>query len=367
MIHLTSNSKWLPRLARSPSTWQGSCKRRKAPSPFALCQDSGSSYDYDVLGEEIDPDALFEEFEAALKNFSSLFGSSTKSDSQTDQAVQNYFIHLLCRMIFGSNKIESAGGSLDITYRLCKGIFEGLEGPDEIGERDPNYQVLKTELQQKGLPSGVEAVLRTRREIVQHAEATQHIMHQVAVLGKDITEELILQTHRLLTHQIDCHDSGLAWAQYSGVYRSTPVCAGFTAFPAPSQVPRLMRDMVAELQADLALAAQQGALDPVALSAKYCHKFVNIHPFADGNGRTCRLVLNALLLKYCCLLVCYGQDDADRDQYLGIAARGSASEMDDLDDHDHDAPAKHWKGLASFNQAHATNTARELVKILKKE
>lgn len=193
------------------------------------------------------------------------------------------------------------------------------------------------------------------------------MLHQVAVLGKDMTEDLVLETHRLLTHQIDRHDSGLAWAQYSGVYRSTPVCAGFTAFPAPSQAPRLMRGVVAELQADLALAAREGALDPVALSAKYCHKFVNIHPFADGNGRTCRLVLNARLLKYCGLLVCYGQDDADRDQYLAVAARGSASEVADLDDHDDDAPAKHWKELASFNLAHATNTARELVRILKKE
>lgn len=133
----------------------------KAPSPFSICQDkSGYDYNAHVLGE-VDADDLFNEFKAALKNVSSLFGSSTQGDDPVDQAVQKYFIDILCRMIFGSNLIENVGASLDTTYRMCKGIFEGLEGPDEIGERDPDYQALKAELEQKGLPSGVEAVLDT--------------------------------------------------------------------------------------------------------------------------------------------------------------------------------------------------------------
>ena len=64
--------------------------------------------------------------------------------------------------------------------------------------------------------------------------------------------------------------------------------------------------------------------DPVVLAAKYCHMFVNIiHPFVESNGRTCRLILNAHLLKYGGLFACFEQDDGDRDKYLEIAAAAS--------------------------------------------
>jgi len=33
-------------------------------------------------------------------------------------------------------------------------------------------------------------------------------------------------------------------------------------------------------------AEERGSLDPYHLAAKYRHKFVNIHPFFDGNGFT---------------------------------------------------------------------------------
>jgi len=36
-------------------------------------------------------------------------------------------------------------------------------------------------------------------------------------------------------------------------------------------------------------------MDPYVLASKYCHKFVNIHPFLDGDGRMCRLIMNGLL------------------------------------------------------------------------
>lgn len=334
---------------------------RGVPASFTISQDA--SYDYNVLGE-VDPDDLFDEFQAGIEDIAAHIRAVDNNDDK--KAIETHYVDVLCRMVFGSNLIESAGASLDITYRLCEGIFQGKGGPDEITERDPDYQALESELQKKGMPSGIVAVLRTRREIIQHAKATQHIIHEVAILGKDITEEIILETHGFLTHKVDCHDSGLSWSEYSGVYRSTPVVAGFNSFPEPAQVPRLMREMVTELNADIAKAVEDGCLDPVALSAKYCHKFVNIHPFADGNGRTCRLILNAILLKYCGLIVCLGEDGNDREKYLEIASTGSMNEIADLDDHDDDTPTKHWKGLASFNLSHATSSVRKLMEVLKK-
>jgi len=66
--------------------------------------------------------------------------------------------------------------------------------------------------------------------------------------------------------------------------------------------------------------ALNAGFDPVALAAKYCHMFVNIiHPFVNGNGRMCRLILNALLLKSMGgSLPAFGQDNGDRDKDFGL-------------------------------------------------
>jgi len=39
-------------------------------------------------------------------------------------------------------------------------------------------------------------------------------------------------------------------------------------------------------------------IHPIVLAAVFHHRFVNIHPFDDGNGRMARLVTNLILLKY---------------------------------------------------------------------
>ncbi|PSR88714.1 fido domain-containing protein [Coniella lustricola] len=320
-----------------------------------------ANYNYNTLGN-VDPDDLFDEFQADINDITAHILSIGEQDKQ---ALEMHYIDVLYRIVFGLNQIENAGASLDITYRICKRIFKGEGSPKEITKRNPDYQALKIELQKKKMPSNVNAVLRTRREIVQHAKATQHIIHEVAVLDKDITEELILKTHGFLTYKVDCPDSDLNWKQYSGVYRSTSVVAGFSAFPPPAHVPRLISAMVVELNADLARAVEDSSLDPVMLSAKYCHRFVNIHPFVDRNGRTCRLILNAILLKYCGLIVTLGEGEDDRTKYLEIAATGSLNEMSDLDDHDDNMPNQYWKELATFTLSHTAKNARSFLEILK--
>jgi Fic family protein len=46
-----------------------------------------------------------------------------------------------------------------------------------------------------------------------------------------------------------------------------------------------MKRFVLSLRKDIDWAVQAGSIDPVALAAKYCREFVNIHQFLDGNGR----------------------------------------------------------------------------------
>jgi Fic family protein len=60
--------------------------------------------------------------------------------------------------------------------------------------------------------------------------------------------------------------------------------------------------------------------DPFMMAAKYCDRFVNIHPFKDGNGRMCRMILDAILIKHAGIVVTLGQTDHKRDEYLFTAA-----------------------------------------------
>ena len=82
-----------------------------------------------------------------------------------------------------------------------------------------------------------------------------------------------------------------------------------------------MKELIQEFNEDIAKAEKTHSLDPFTLAAKYCNDFVMIHPFLDGNGRMCRLILNAILLKYAGVVVCLGENDESREEYLAIQRR----------------------------------------------
>ncbi|KAH7153375.1 fido domain-containing protein [Dactylonectria macrodidyma] len=327
-------------------------------SSFTIVMDE--AYDYNLL--ESDPDVLHAEFKGFVDGL-----SRALQDHEVDPHLfEDYLNDSLARMVYGSNMIESAGGGFDITMKLCRAVFRG-EIP-QFREGTDDYEAMERHLVQKNLPYDTSAVHRCHREIVQHAVAAAYLFSKVYIKGEDLSEIMILKIHCILTDQIDT-EQGISWDEYSGMYREHNVSAGLHQFPSPYLVPRAMRDMIKSFNEDIRAATECGKIDPVALAAKYCHTFVNIHPFLDGNGRVCRLILNLLLLKYGGVLVCIGEEEEDRDKYLGIAASASLARAyaDDLDDLDESHRPKHYKELASFTLQHAHTSMRKLTELMNRE
>ncbi|KAJ0164571.1 hypothetical protein CTA2_686 [Colletotrichum tanaceti] len=232
----------------------------------------------------------------------------------------------LIRAIYGSNKIERAGLGWDMTVHLCQGIFAGEDIPERISTRE--NQLLDLD-RQKGddkdnMPS--QHILRGRREIVQHARAYQHILHRFVVEQDDLTEDLIKETHRILTKGIPILEEGFPDVppeEYGGVYRTVLVGAGSTMFTVPQHVPGKMREMCDRLRADIEKAETRNSIDPFSVASRYSLEFVQIHPFRDGNGRMCRMILNAVLCRYAGIVVPIGERPDDIAEYIGIKKRSS--------------------------------------------
>lgn len=98
-----------------------------------------------------------------------------------------------------------------------------------------------------------------------------------------ITEDDIKAIHKIILTGIEDY-----WA---GVYRQTEIfIRGSNAeFPQPRQIPNLMKKFISWLQS-------QQETHPVRVAADAHFKFVTIHPFKDGNGRTGRLLMNLILI-----------------------------------------------------------------------
>lgn len=109
---------------------------------------------------------------------------------------------------------------------------------------------------------------------------------------KPITQHDIRQIHAAILKDIDSDNAGslrLSEVQISGS-KYTP--------PPHVQVPNLMNDFSAWLGPTSTPSQEQQPMYPIVLAAAAHAWFVYIHPFVDGNGRTARILMNLVLMRY---------------------------------------------------------------------
>ena len=102
---------------------------------------------------------------------------------------------------------------------------------------------------------------------------------------KDLSSEIILRFHCILLSKIDGYE------KYCGVWRPVEVRIRGSdhVFPHHKEVPQLMEALLVWYHENKRL------IHPAELSAMFHTKFTTIHPFADGNGRMARLLMNYIL------------------------------------------------------------------------
>jgi len=127
--------------------------------------------------------------------------------------------------------------------------------------------------------------LREHFEVVNHQEAIEYLEELVS--GDYILKERdILDIHELVMSKIE--------KEFAGRYRNSGVRilgANFTP-PNALKVPDLMADLIRWV------IEEEQSMHPLVRVSIFHHRFVWIHPFFDGNGRTVRLLMNLLLMKW---------------------------------------------------------------------
>lgn len=167
---------------------------------------------------------------------------------------------------------------------------------------------------EKGLTIGGKS-LTEHLEAINHAQAMEYIKNLVSKKRPDISEKDILDIHHIILSKIDDTNAGR--------YRSVPVrIAGSSVImPNPLKVTTLMSEFTTWLH-------NKNDDHQMKIAADAHFKFVSIHPFTDGNGRTARLLMNLLLMQegYPPALI----KKENRLQYINAIEKGQLSgEMDD--------------------------------------
>ncbi len=179
-----------------------------------------------------------------------------------DTALSNY------RILFAyhSNRIEGAGVSLHQTRE----IFENGQVMNYTGD------------------------LRTLFE-VQNQKVCYEYLKEKIVQKQSVTPELICDVHYLLNQ--GCYDE-TRWekGERPGCYKKNYYGVGSNAGVLPEDVSDEICFLCDEISREISDSSEADQQKLLTAAAYFHCNFENIHPFADGNGRTGRTLMNYFLM-----------------------------------------------------------------------
>ncbi len=146
--------------------------------------------------------------------------------------------------------------------------------------------------------------LKDHFEITGHDQAIKWVT-EVVTGDYPLTESFIRELHTLLLkspYDVDAITSDGQATQRRiavGQYKTAPnhvltKTGEIFRFATPEETPALMHDLLNWYRDKI----EEPDFDPIILAAEFHYKFIRIHPFDDGNGRTARILMNFILMRF---------------------------------------------------------------------
>ena len=164
----------------------------------------------------------------------------TLGNQQFQRDIIDYHISRLTALIFFSNRIEDCGLKQTDTFNLIikiikDGIITDVDNEQQVNVAAPSSQ--GNALNKKS------SDIRSRNEVIQHAQAYYYLCILHLHDKEGLTESLVLETHKILMNNMNYADqpSRLILA---GEYRKTPCNAGWHQFIPVDSVQRCWRDVL---------------------------------------------------------------------------------------------------------------------------
>jgi Fic family protein len=127
--------------------------------------------------------------------------------------------------------------------------------------------------------------LREHFEAINHQKAFTFLENLVNRKA-GITEHTIKEMHRIIMSGVD--------DEYAGRYRdlNVRILGAIKGPPRYEKVPRMMKEYIETVNSN------PEKLNIIDLASVIHYRFVEIHPFIDGNGRCARLLMNLFLMRH---------------------------------------------------------------------
>jgi Fic family protein len=146
--------------------------------------------------------------------------------------------------------------------------------------------------------------LKDHFEITGHNEAINWIL-EILHQERPITEGFIRELHKLLLKEsyevnaITSNGTPVKKRINIGAYKTTPnhvktITGEIFYFATPEETPAKMYDLLNWYKVKI----EENDFNPILLAAEFHYKFILIHPFDDGNGRTARILMNFILMQF---------------------------------------------------------------------
>ena len=146
--------------------------------------------------------------------------------------------------------------------------------------------------------------LKDHLEVAGHDEAVKWVI-EVVKGQRPLTESFIRQIHELLLKEPYEVDAITPDGQPTkkiikvGKYKTTTNhvktrTGEIFRFATPEETPALMNDLIYWYREKI----EENNVNAIIVATQFHYKFIRIHPFDDGNGRTARILMNFILMRY---------------------------------------------------------------------